>query len=112
MIEIVLLIGLCRNIGRKVRNRGRSAVGFQLMLVGMWFGGEFIGGVVGTIITTLADGQYTGPGLLAYIMALAGAGIGAWGAFKIVNSLSNPNDLRAFQVVMPPAHTPADEPPR
>jgi hypothetical protein len=80
MLEILILWQLCKNIGVKLRAKGRSPGGYQFMLVAMWFGGEIIGGIIGVIVL---EG-----GLGAYLLAILGAVAGVVAAFVIVNSLA------------------------
>ena len=82
MLEILVVVILCRRLGEKARQKGRTAGWFMLMLVGMWIFGELLGGVVGIL---LSNGQVTGT---AYVAALIGAALGAVGAFLIVGALS------------------------
>src|SRR4051794_24296428 len=44
MLEILILIALCRNIAAKARAKGRSGGGFGCLLVLLWVGGELCGG--------------------------------------------------------------------
>jgi len=78
MVEILILWQLCQSIGNIAREKGRSATGYQFLLVAMWFGMEFLGGVVG-LIATNQNGY-------AYLLALAGAVGGAIIAFVIAKS--------------------------
>src|SRR5437016_1122974 len=45
MLEILVVVILCRRLGEKARQKGRTAGWFMLMLVGMWIFGELLGGV-------------------------------------------------------------------
>jgi hypothetical protein len=99
MLEIIILFVMCKNMGQLVRRNGRRPFGFQLLLIGMWFGGELVGGLLGTIATTMIDGRYEGVGPLTYLCALVCAGIGAWLAFHIARSASSEADRRGFQVL-------------
>jgi hypothetical protein len=71
MLEIILLIALCRNLGNKLRAKARTPWPFQLMLVLAWFGGELVGAVVGVVISGDEGG------CLLYLFALMGAAVGA-----------------------------------
>lgn len=90
MIELVLVIAMCRHLGGKVRAKGRTAWPFQLMLVVFWFGGEFAAGIVAGIVYAVLNGAAPDaePGLWVYLVALAGAGAGAGLAYLIVAMLS------------------------
>ncbi len=93
MLEIMLLYRLCGWIGNAAREKGQSAISYQLMLIVFWIGGEF-----GTV---LVAGVFFGilgeelPFLLVYMLAFIGGGIGAWFVFKIVAKLP---DLSAAEV--------------
>jgi hypothetical protein len=81
MLEVLLLIYLCKQIGDIVRDKGCTAGWYQLMLVLMWIGGEVVGMFCG-IVTT---GK---PGGAAYLFALGGAAAGAIAAFVIARSIA------------------------
>jgi len=83
MLEIFLVIGLCKRLGRNLRAKGRSAVGLQIMLVLMWFGLEFAGLAFGFAMAGSSD---PGPGV--YLFGLAGAIIGGLITFAIAGCLS------------------------
>lgn len=83
MLEIILLIFLCKKIGAIIREKGRSPVAFQVLTVFLWFGGEIAGAVVGIIVSGNEE-----PGPAAYIFALVGAAVGATIAFLIASNLS------------------------
>jgi hypothetical protein len=87
MLEIVILIVLAGKIGRIVESKGRKKIGYQLMLVGMWIGGELFGMVVGAIIGGMATGKEDGAVLVGVVGALACAITGAVIAFQIAKHL-------------------------
>lgn len=76
MLEILALVGLCRYVGRVVREKGRTAVGWQVLLVALWFFGEFAGGLIGAIVT-YDPGNPEAVNPVAYVFALVGAAAGA-----------------------------------
>lgn len=81
MLEILLVVFLCRGMGKLLRNKGRKPLLFQILLVLSWIGGELLGGVAGGIIHVLQHGdQPFEPGLSVYLLALCGAvcGAGFW----------------------------------
>ena len=43
MIEIICMVKLCRAIGRIVREKGRSAVGYQFLAVLLWIVAQGVG---------------------------------------------------------------------
>ena len=80
MLEVLLLIYLCKELGKIIRNKGRKPRGYQWMLVLFWIVGEAIGMVVGVILTGNTGG--------AYVTALLGAAAGAAGVFIIAKNVS------------------------
>jgi hypothetical protein len=87
MLEIIILIILAGKIGKIVESKGRKKIGYQLMLVGMWIGGEVFGGLAGAIIGGIATEDDGGAALLAVFSALACAITGAVIAFQIAKNL-------------------------
>lgn len=71
MCEILCLIGLWKYLGNTAEEKGRPAIWFQLMGIGLWFGGEIVGFIAGFLIT---GGEAE---LTAYACALGGAVVGA-----------------------------------
>ncbi len=98
MLEILILIRLAGSIGKTVTARGHKKFGYQLLLWVLWFGGEFLGAIFGSILgMALADGEE--PGLLfTYLCALGGAVLGAVIAFTIARRLPDLKSEDAFYV--------------
>lgn len=89
MLEIAILYRLCKRLGRRVREGGRKAFPYQLMLIALWFGGEIAAGIVAAIGLLLLNGgnsEDLNP-LIVYPAAIFGAAFAAWISFAIVNSL-------------------------
>jgi hypothetical protein len=86
MLEILVIIGFSRKIAAICKEKGRSAVGWIVMFIGLWFGGEVIGAIVGTIGGLAAGGEEPGF-LIPWICGLLGAACGAAIAFAIINGL-------------------------
>lgn len=84
MLEILLLWALTRRIGAIVEKKGRKSGWYKVLTVVLWFGGEFVGAILGLIVV----GGDESARCLAYIVALVGATIGAGVSFLIANSLS------------------------
>jgi hypothetical protein len=82
MLEIIAVIGCCKIIGEKVRKRGRTAIGYQLMFVLLWFGGEFSG----AFLAAASGARET---IAVYVGGLMGAATGAGIGFLIVSMLSD-----------------------
>ena len=103
MLEILLLVYLCRQLGQTLRAKGRSAAWYQFLLVVLWFGGELFGGVVALILGIDGIGMYLG--------ALLGAAGGAAIGFVIAHSLppvpaQGPPGFAVMPV--PPARDPSE----
>ncbi len=86
MLEIIILYKLCSNIGATVERLGRQKIGYQLLLIAFWFGGEFSGGLVAAIISAIIAGGEPNM-LLVYLTALLGAVVGAFLCFFLVKNL-------------------------
>lgn len=86
MLEIILVIVLCKSIGNVLRNKDRNPLLFQVMLVAMWIGGEIVGAIVGMIVYAIQHGAPPdGIALVPYLFAIAGAGCGAAITFLIAH---------------------------
>lgn len=83
MLEILLLIFLCKRLGTMLRAKGRSAGWFQVLLVVCWFGGEFVCALAMMVITQNPNVDAT-----IYIGALLGAAGGAIIVFVIAHHLA------------------------
>jgi hypothetical protein len=92
MIEILILISLCRKLGEKARAKGHKAGWYQFLLVMFWFGGEVGTALAIGIVMAILGEDPDQLALLLYVGAIAGAAFGAWGAFKIVGSLPDLSD--------------------
>jgi hypothetical protein len=79
-LEIIALLGGCKLLGDKVRERGRRALEFQVMLVALCFVGDFVGVFVAMTSGVRDVIQLT-------IWGLFGASWGAAITFKIVMML-------------------------
>jgi hypothetical protein len=87
MIEILILINLCKKIGANARAKGHKGGYYQLLLVLFWFGAEIGAAFAIAFGLALAGEDPEHLGILIWLGAIAGAALGAWGAFKIVKSL-------------------------
>jgi len=83
MLEIIVLIGLTSQIGKIVEAKGYKSGKYKWMTVGLWFGGELVGAIIGSLIT----GGDESANCLLYIIALVGAAAGAGIANSIANKL-------------------------
>jgi hypothetical protein len=84
MLEILAIYWMCKKIGSMLREKGRNPLGFQIMAVVLWLGGELCAGVGVAIVQAIRHGAETEPGLELYAFALLGAIIGALISFGIV----------------------------
>jgi hypothetical protein len=99
MLEIFALIYLTRRVGDIAREKGRKAGWFKFMTVVLWFGCEIGGGIVGAVAAEVAGW----PEAVAYLLALAGAAVGAGLSILIVKTL--PARDAAFMQQPPPPPT-------
>lgn len=88
MLEILVLFFLCKKIGEMVRRKGRTAIGYQVMTVLFWIGGE-VGGGIAWVIFMIVTGAQIGADIDLTIIpfALVGAAMGAGLSFLIVHWL-------------------------
>ena len=85
MIEILLLISLCRKIGIRAREKGLPEGRYKFFVVVAWFGGEIIGAVAAEIASQfLLDDQNGNDLLLTYLFAIFTASLFVWFVFKLV----------------------------
>lgn len=93
MLELLILFVLGRNLGVNARAKGRTAIGYQFLLVFLWFAGEVAGGIAGLLLLLLFYGEEAREvWFLAYPLMIAGAALGAWGVFFLVKSLPDQRD--------------------
>jgi hypothetical protein len=94
MLEILMLIYLCKRTGVAVRRKGRTEWPYQLLMAGGWFGGELAGLCLGIVLSEEIG--------IAYALALAGAAVGTVVVFIIVVNLAPAwqRDRRGFDVVV------------
>src|SRR4051812_37574450 len=100
MLEILLLVYLCKRLGVMLRGKGRSPGWWQFLLVVCWFGGELVGAL--TMVFIVAE-PGTGFDATAYLGALLGAAGGTTFVFVLANHLAPANGYQrhvsAFPVV-------------
>jgi len=100
MLEIILLYFLCKSIGDVITNKGRISIGYQVMAVAMWFGGEFFA-VFAYVVYLVVAG--TDPNqvfdLTAWIVALCGGGLGGGCAYLIAQAMPPAPDPTLEQVM-------------
>lgn len=79
MLEILGIIFLARYAARKARENGRNGSLFGAMAVALWIVPEFLGGFLGAL--------YLSEEWMAYVAAIAGAGIGVVITIAVVTNL-------------------------
>ena len=80
MLEILILIALTNRVGKIVEAKGLKSGGYKWGAVGLWFGGEIAGAVIGGIIAAVTNSDFQ---CMTYLVALLGAAICAWVAITI-----------------------------
>jgi hypothetical protein len=93
MLEIILVWVASKKIAAMAEYKSYSPAvraGFVIMFIVLWFGGEIMGAVFGTIMTRGREDNFW----KVYFAALAGAGIGAGVGFTIVAILPDQGRLR------------------
>jgi len=83
MLEIIVVILLCTQMGKLMRRKGRKPLLFQVMLVFFWLGGEIGVSIAYAIGYAVATGNSPDVGFELMLIALAGGGLGAALAFVI-----------------------------
>lgn len=99
MLEIIFLIALTSRIGKIVEAKGLASGGYKWGAVGLWFGGEIAGAFIGGIVVAMTRSDVN---CIAYIIALIGAGIGAWVALTIAKDAE---PMPGFPKETPPTQT-------
>jgi hypothetical protein len=106
ILEIVAVVACCKIVGDKVHERGRRALGYQVMFASLWIGGE----AAGALLTWTIGGHARNEILLGSLFGAAwGAAIGA----KIVSMVSDVNQASDFRLHDPgyaPNVSPSVEP--
>ncbi len=76
MLEILLLVGLCKWMGSLMHEKGRNPLALQIFTVVGWIGGEISGAIVGGIVHAIQNPDVEEIGLGVYVFALVGAVVG------------------------------------
>ncbi len=84
MLEILLLISLCRKIGERAAKKGLAAGLYKFLVVVAWFGGEFAGFIFAFLFCEMTGRRGDDYMLLGYAAAIFTAAISVWFIFKIV----------------------------
>ena len=79
MIEIIVLIFLCRKIGNKAIQKGLKPGQWKLITVLTWIGFEFTGAIIGVLLFGFNKNELLG--LMAFAVACA------FGGYLLVNNV-------------------------
>jgi hypothetical protein len=82
VLEILVLVGLCKGMGALMESKGRNPLVLQILAVVGWIGGEIVGVIAGVVWHHLQHPDED-PGFAVYLFALAGAVLGAGFPFLI-----------------------------
>jgi len=83
VLEILILWKFGAKVGEMAYRKGYNRAGFIIMFVGMWFGGEILGAIIGVILSGGRADDF-GP---IYGGALLGAVVGGVIGYRIVAAL-------------------------
>ncbi len=109
MLQILLLLLVFRfasHIGKIVRQKGRTAIGYQVLAVALWFGCQFAGALLGGVIAAIIYPNFEGVSALVYLLGFLGTLIGVGLAYAIANSLP-PAEGTAFSPPEPELFRPS-----
>jgi hypothetical protein len=109
MIEVLLVIYLCKKVGDVVRPKGYSVGLWRFFMVLGWVGGEITGGVIGGIMAAASAGNAQEPSMgVIYVCTLVGAALGAVIVFELANALGSKEPPRSSwpSTYAPPPTTP------
>jgi hypothetical protein len=94
MLEILLIIAISKKMAAMLKEKGRSATGYVILFVVLWFGGEFFGAIAGTALLALQNPANLEQGFscVTYIFALIGAAIGGGIGYAIAAAATPVDD--------------------
>jgi hypothetical protein len=84
MLDILALWLLAKWIGNIVAEKGHKSGWYKVLTVVLWFGGEIVGAIFGTVLTGASESAQCD----IYLFALAGAAAGAGIAYLVATNLS------------------------
>lgn len=92
ILHIIILGVLAVNIGKIVDKKGRKKIGYQLLVIGMWIGGEVLGTILGNVLALIVGMYdvrelYIFGSLLVFFFRWGGAITGAVIAFQIAHKV-------------------------
>lgn len=87
MLEILVIVSLCKKMGELMRGRGyEKPFWFQFFVPLFWFGGEFVGALVCQIERSLRGEVEAKFDLKMYVVAILGAALATTLYFVIAKS--------------------------
>jgi hypothetical protein len=98
MIEYFVIRALWSSLGNNARAKGHTAIGYQLMLVGLWITGLFTGLILGLVLSEVFNSKGDQGLLIAVVTAYVTAGAGAGLSFLIVHLLPDQSDPGAMKI--------------
>jgi len=75
MLEIIAIMSVSKTIREIALDKGLKPAKYILILIALWIGFEFLGGMIGAILF--------GPGLESYLVAIVGAVVGGYLGYTI-----------------------------
>lgn len=90
LLEIIALFFLCRALGNMLRKKGRTPIGYQVLLVVAVFGSEALVGIAVVAVSLFLGGEPE-VGLGAIAIGIGAAAISAGLVFLIVHLLPSLN---------------------
>jgi hypothetical protein len=90
MLEILVIVSLCKKMGELMRSRGyEKPFWFQFFVPFFWFGGEFVGALVCQIERSLKGETEAKFDLKMYVVAILGAVLATTLYFVVAKSFSS-----------------------
>ena len=90
MGEIIILYFLTRHIGHLVSEKGYSSLGYKIITIIVWFGLEFLGGYIGSLI---------GGFFVIYSFGLLFVGVGVTGLYLYFRNMEDYDETQDFKKI-------------
>ena len=85
MLEIIFIVVLSRRISNMVKEKGLKPTKYVVIMVLSWVGLELAGGFIG--------GMIFGESPMAYLVAIAGAALGAFIGYSVAKNATGTEEL-------------------